>query len=392
MLLVHEHVTVLNQTPSAFRQLIHTDAIAPRRDDLALRIVIFGGEALELSSLAPWFARHGDQRPRLVNMYGITETTVHVTYRALTSADVDSGSVIGAPLPDLQLYLLDEDLRPVPMGVPGELFVGGDGLARGYLNRPELTAERFLANPFQPGTRLYRTGDRARWLPHHDLEYLGRLDQQVKIRGFRIELGEIEAMLARHPAVRDVVVVARDDVGDRQLVAYLVPKTPGTKLGDLRAYLEPHLPDYMIPSAFVQLDRLPLTENGKLDRRALPAPEPQRPELGTPYAAPRTPAERALTAVWQQVLRVKEVGMNDSFFSLGGNSLQLVQLLGFMSTAFTRKVSIAELFQYPTVRSLAAHLEQPAAASRLVAAQERAERQLAAIQRVEPAGVTRTLS
>jgi acyl carrier protein len=148
----------------------------------------------------------------------------------------------------------------------------------------------------------------------------------------------------------------------------------------------------MIPSAFVQLDRLPLTENGKLDRRALPAPEPQRPELGTPYAAPRTPAERALTAVWQQVLRVKEVGMNDSFFSLGGNSLQLVQLLGFMSTAFTRKVSIAELFQYPTVRSLAAHLEQPAAASRLVAAQERAERQLAAIQRVEPAGVTRTLS
>jgi acyl carrier protein len=361
-----------------------------RRDDLALRMIIFGGEALDLPSLAPWFTRHGDQCPRLVNMYGITETTVHVTYRALTSADLGSGSVIGAALPDLQLYLLDEEMRPVPIGVPGELFVGGDGLARGYLNRPELTAARFPSSPFQPDTRLYRTGDRARWLPNHDLEYLGRLDQQVKIRGFRIELGEIEAMLARHPQVRDAVVIARDDEADLRLVAYLVPKVSGAKLGDLRAYLEPHLPEYMIPSVFVQIDRLPLTENGKLDRRGLPAPEMQRPELGTPYVAPRTPAEHTLTAAWKQVLRVKQVGMNDSFFSLGGNSLQLVQLLGFMGTAFTKQVSIAELFQYPTVRSLAAFLDQPATTSRLGAAQARAQRQLTALKSIEPVPAAHT--
>jgi amino acid adenylation domain-containing protein len=383
-LLAEERVTVLNQTPSAFRQLIHEDA-ASARDGLALRFVIFGGEALDLRSLAPWFERHDDQHPRLVNMYGITETTVHVTYRALSADDLDAGSVIGAPLPDLQLYLLDEDLRPVPIGVPGELFVGGDGLARGYLNRPELTEARFIPNPFSPGTRLYRTGDRARWLPDFDLEYLGRLDQQVKIRGFRIEPGEIEALLRRHPAVRDVVVLARDADGERRLVAYVVPVDATAPGVDFRAYLQPHLPEYMVPSAFVRLERLPLTEQGKLDHRALPAPEPSRPELTTPYVAPRTPAEKILATAWQAVLRVKQVGVDDNFFELGGNSLRLVQLLGRLSAAYAA-VTLSLLFRFPTVRQLAAQLEQSGPSlSRLNSAQARAQRQRTALQLKCPA-------
>ncbi len=278
-LLTRERVTVLNQTPSAFRQLIPIDqAAAPGQ--LALRYVIFGGEALDLESLRPWFARHGDTRPRLVNMYGITETTVHVTYRPLAATDLDQGlgSAIGVPIPDLELYVLDEALRPMPVGVPGELYVGGAGVARGYLGRPELTAARFIPHPFSstPGARLYRTGDLARHLPDGDLEYLGRIDHQVKIRGFRIELGEIEAALRRCPQVRDAAVLARDDApGGRRLVAYLVTHAaaePGNALAaELRRQIQASLPDYMVPAVFVWLETLPLTTNGKLDRNALPA-------------------------------------------------------------------------------------------------------------------------
>jgi acyl-coenzyme A synthetase/AMP-(fatty) acid ligase/SAM-dependent methyltransferase/acyl carrier protein len=226
-LLCEERVTVLNQTPSAFRQLIQVEKTMGVSGNLALRYVIFGGEALELKSLIPWFERHGDQKPRLINMYGITETTVHVTYRPLTKEDAESatGSVIGVPIPDLQLYVLDAHRQPVPIGVPGEIYVGGGGVARGYLHRPELTAERFIPHPYsdEPGARLYKTGDLARILPDGDIQYLGRIDQQVKIRGFRIELGEIAAALEEHPAVRQAVVVDREDVqGDKRLVAYVV--------------------------------------------------------------------------------------------------------------------------------------------------------------------------
>jgi amino acid adenylation domain-containing protein/FkbM family methyltransferase len=226
-LLRTEQVTVLNQTPSAFYQLIRLEESSGIAQDLALRLIIFGGETLEFQRLKPWFDGHGDQFPQLVNMYGITETTVHVTYYPLSAADLSrtSGSVIGAPIPDLELYILDQYLQPVPIGVPGELYVGGAGLARGYLNRPELTAERFIPHPFSQklGARLYKTGDLARYLPDGAIEYLGRLDHQVKIRGFRIELGEIEAVLSEHPAVQQVVVVAREDVlGDKRLVAYVV--------------------------------------------------------------------------------------------------------------------------------------------------------------------------
>ncbi|MGB8508751.1 MAG: amino acid adenylation domain-containing protein, partial [Pyrinomonadaceae bacterium] len=232
-LLCRERVTVLNQTPSAFRQLMHAEDVLGRSPELALRYVIFGGEALELQSLRPWFEKHGDAKPRLVNMYGITETTVHVTYRPLALADLDeaAGSLIGVPIPDLQVYILDQHLQPVPLGVPGEMYVGGDGLARGYLHRPELTATRFVPDLFGqlPGARLYRTGDRARLLACGDIEFLGRVDQQVKIRGFRIELGEIESGINSCPGVRESIVIAREDKPDeKRLVAYVVPDTQQT--------------------------------------------------------------------------------------------------------------------------------------------------------------------
>ena len=228
-LLSREKVTVLNQTPSAFRQIIRVeDELKKDPQELSLRLVIFGGEALELQSLKPWFERHGDLVPQLVNMYGITETTVHVTYRPLTLADLNStSSVVGIPIPDLQVYILDQNQQPVPIGVPGEMYVGGAGLARGYLNRPELTAERFISNPFndQPEARIYRSGDLARYLPNGDIEYLGRLDHQVKVRGFRIELGEIESALTQNSEVRETIVITREDhQGDQRLIAYVVPK------------------------------------------------------------------------------------------------------------------------------------------------------------------------
>ncbi|HVQ25142.1 MAG TPA: amino acid adenylation domain-containing protein, partial [Planctomycetota bacterium] len=226
-LLAAERVTVLNQTPSAFRPLIAADERLGAGAPLALRLVIFGGEALELQSLAPWLARHGDASPQLVNMYGITETTVHVTRRVIRAADLATapGSVLGRPIPDLQVYVLDRHLQPQPIGVPGEMYVGGAGVARGYLDRPELTAERFVPDPFrpEPDARLYRTGDVARYLPSWDLQYLGRNDDQVKIRGYRIELGEIEAVLAQAPGVAQAAVAARSDWGDLRLVAYVVP-------------------------------------------------------------------------------------------------------------------------------------------------------------------------
>ncbi|MGH9931803.1 MAG: amino acid adenylation domain-containing protein, partial [Pyrinomonadaceae bacterium] len=241
-LLRREQVTVLNQTPSAFRQLMAVDEQHEQRAQLGLRLVIFGGEALEIQSLAGWYERHGDREPQLVNMYGITETTVHVTVRELTKADVEqqAGSVIGKAINDLQLYVLDSRMKPVPVGVAGELYVGGAGLARGYLNRPELTAERFVPHPFceREGERLYRTGDVGRWLNDGSLEYLGRKDKQVKIRGFRIELGEIESVLIRHEQIKEAaVIVKKNESGDKQLVAYLTGE-PGLLITELRGSLK----------------------------------------------------------------------------------------------------------------------------------------------------------
>jgi amino acid adenylation domain-containing protein len=364
-LLCQERVTVLNQTPSAFYQLLRVEEeigaqTGDRVGELALRLIIFGGEALEVGRLRPWFERHGDERPQLVNMYGITETTVHVTYRRLSLADLsqERGSPIGRPLPDLQLYLLDQQLQPVPLGVPGELHVGGQGLSRGYLNRPELTAERFIPNPFSqaPGARLYKTGDLARYLSNGELVYLGRSDHQVKIRGYRIELGEIEVVLSQHPGVRDVVVAARQEgSGELHLVAYVVLEqetAPATN--ELRSFLKEKLPEYMVPASFVVLETLPLTPSGKLDRAALPAPEPARPNLESPFVAPRTPVDEELAEIWRGLLGIERIGIRDNFFELGGHSLLLTQLGSRIQQAFQVQVPLRILFDAPTITDLSA--------------------------------------
>jgi amino acid adenylation domain-containing protein len=364
-LLTAERVTVLNQTPSAFRMLTQADAARPAPALLVLRYVVFGGEALDLGSLRPWVVRYGDETPQLINMYGITETTVHVTYRRILRGDLDRGlgSVIGEPIPDLQFYLLDEAGQPVPPGVAGEIFVGGAGVARGYLNRPELTAERFLADRFAgtPGARMYRSGDQARRLPDGEVEYLGRLDTQVKIRGHRIELREIEVVLRDHEGVGDAIVVMREDTpGDSRLVAYY---TNGSGAAEptaamLRGYLGQRLPEYMVPSYFVVLERIPLTPNGKADRRALPAPGRRRPELGHALVAPRTPVERWVAGHWRELLNIDEIGVHDRFFELGGTSITAMRLLARLSQDTGSRLPAVLLFRGPTVSEMARLLEQ----------------------------------
>jgi amino acid adenylation domain-containing protein len=362
-LLAAERVTVLNQTPSAFRNLIRTRAESLRADAqaLALRYVIFGGEALEVSGLRPWFELYGDRSPQLFNMYGITETTVHVTYRPLAAADCEQpGSVIGEPIADLQLHLLDPYLEPVPIGVPGEIHVGGAGLALGYLNRPALTAERFIPDRFgEPGERLYRTGDLARRLDNGDIEYLGRLDDQVKINGFRIEVGEIASHLAAHPAVRHAAVISVQAAGRTRLAAYVVAHPQMLLVpAELRAFLRQRIPEYMMPASFTMIDALPLTPHGKLDRSALPEPVEQREEGSTESEA-STDAEKAIAAIWSELLGVEHVGINENIFDIGANSIlaieaqQRLQRGGWM-------IPILDFFRYPTVKALAEALTRPA--------------------------------
>ncbi len=362
-LLSREGVTVLNQTPSAFRQLVLAEGERGRDPlPLALRYIIFGGEALDLASLEPWLGRHGDEQPRLVNMYGITETTVHVTYRPVSRADSGAGSLIGGPIPDLRLHLLDRGGRRVPLFAPGEIHVGGAGLARGYLNRPELTAERFVPDPFSshPGARLYRSGDQARLLPGRDLEYLGRIDDQVKIRGFRIEPGEIRAALLAHPAVREAVVVPRDGHGGKRLVAYLVVEAGrGPSDSELRELLAGRLPDHMIPAAFVRLPALPLNQNGKLDRRALPEPGSVR-EAESDFLPPYGLEEELLAAIWERVLEAGQVGRNDNFFALGGDSIRSIQIRSEAEKAGL-SFTVQQLFQHPTIRELAREIRHAGA-------------------------------
>jgi amino acid adenylation domain-containing protein len=317
--------------------------------------VIFGGEALNFESLASWFRDHGDARPQLVNMYGITETTVHVTARRVRTADLaaTAGSLIGRPISDLRGYVLDQHLELLPAGVPGELYVGGGGVARGYLGRPELTAERFVPDPFTGavGARLYRTGDVVRYDREGSLEFVGRADEQVKLRGFRIELGEIEAVLRRHRQVREAVVVLREDDGDKRLVAYVVGDAQAS---ELRAYMSERLPDYMVPSFFVPLNELPLMPNGKINRRALPAVESVEAKSDE---APRTATEDLLASLWAGVLHVDQVGVNDNFFELGGHSLLATQLMSRVRDAFGVELPLRELFEQPTVASLAEQVE-----------------------------------
>jgi len=394
-LLADQKVTVLNQTPSAFYQLIQAEESGVKDEKLALRLVIFGGEALELKYLKPWFKRHGDKTPQLVNMYGITETTVHVTYRPITYEDVESGqgSVIGEPIPDLQLYVLDGKLEPVPVGVGGELYVGGAGLGRGYLNRPELTMERFIPDPFskKPGARLYKSGDVARFLPNRDLEYLGRADQQVQIRGFRVELGEIESVLAEHKTIRQVVVLVREDQpGDQRLVAYFVQASnQAVSIPELRKHLRARLPEYMIPQYFVELEVIPLTPNGKVDRRALPEPQVDR-QAEENYVAPRSEVEKTIASIWQELLNIKNVGIHDNFFELGGHSLLLVRMLAKLQKSLRKELSIVEMFRHPTIAALGSFLTQKEKKEpSLGKAFDLAEKQRESLKRQKRAGVAR---
>jgi amino acid adenylation domain-containing protein len=380
-LLAEERVTVLNQTPAAFYQIIQVEDSGLVKP-LTLRYVIFGGEALNFANLRPWFDRHGDRKPQLINMYGITETTVHVTYRPVTAKDslIETRSLIGTPIPDLRLYLLDSRLQPAPQGAVGEIYVGGAGVARGYLNRPQLTAERFVADPFagQSGALMYKSGDLARLLDNGDIEYLGRGDMQVKIRGFRIELGEIEATLADHPGVQQAVVSARrEGPGEQKLVAYFVKKadrSPTTN--DLREFLRTRLPEHMVPYAYVQLDALPLTVNGKIDRAVLPPPAVA---VSAQPEATSTQLEQEILDIWHQVLDLQRIGLGDNFFDLGGDSLLLATVHTSLQKKLKIEISITDLFEFPTVRSLARHLgaKSPAEPS-FADAQQRAQKQRAA--------------
>jgi amino acid adenylation domain-containing protein/thioester reductase-like protein len=327
---------------------------------LPRQCLVLGGEAASWDLVEK--VQQSAPNCRILNHYGPTETTVGVlTYPVKSKCDSYNAKTvpIGCAIANTQVYLLDEQLQPVPIGVPGEIYIGGAGLARGYLNRPELTAEKFITVENLGGqdahpTRVYKTGDKARYLPDGNIEFLGRVDYQVKIRGFRIELGEIEAVLSQHPGVRQAVVsLSEDESANKRLIGYVVPKQQAPSISDLRHFLLNKFPEYMVPSAFVLLKSLPLTSNGKIDRRALPAPEQTRPELEAIYVAPRTLVEEQLAEIWAQVLGLEQVGIHDNFFDLGGHSLLITQLLAKVRDTFKVNLSLRSLFQEPTVANIA---------------------------------------
>ena len=328
----------------------------------SLRIVATGMDKVDPEQFRFWQRRVGD-RIRWSNTYGPAETTCVATiYDADLGSDLALPRVpIGRPIANTQVYVVDEFMNPVPVGVPGEVFIGGHGVSRGYINRAQLTAEKFLADPFseRPNARFYRTGDRARYLPDGNLDFLGRADQQVKVRGFRIELGEIEAALKDHEDVRDAVVVAKDDPsGDKRLVAYLIADQAASdlRIGEVRGFLSRKLPQHMLPAAVVMLDEWPLTPTGKVDRLALPAPESSRPDLGNEFLDPRTPVEETLAAIWAEVLKVEQVGVYDNFFELGGHSLAAAQVANRVRDTFAADLPVQDVFEYPVLAELAASI------------------------------------
>ncbi len=343
-LLKEERVSVLILPPTMLRLL-------PPAELPGIQTVVSAGEACTPEIVARWAPGR-----QFVNGYGPTESTIGATWGPAGQADV---LTIGRPFDNMQVYLLDERLRPVPVGVPGELHIGGAGLARGYLNRPELTAEKFIPNPFQPGSRLYKSGDLARSLPDGRIEFLGRIDQQVKLRGFRIELGEIEALLRRHPGVGETVVVARaDPPGGQRLVAYVAPAGESApEEGELRALLKGSLPDYMLPSAFVFLQKIPLTPSGKVDRKALPAPDLAHLVAEDGYVEPRSPVEKGLAEIWSQILGLPRVGLADNFFDLGGHSLLATQLTSRVREVFRVELPLRTLFEAPLLSQYAQQVE-----------------------------------
>ncbi|HEV2735334.1 MAG TPA: AMP-binding protein, partial [Longimicrobiaceae bacterium] len=364
-------VSVLDLPTAYWHELVSELERGSTHPPEGVRLVIIGGERALPERVAAW-RRHVGDGVRLVNTYGPTEATVVATLAELQGreeapvpADQPLPPVpIGRPVPNGRVYVLDREMGPLPVGARGELYVGGAGVARGYLRRPEVTAERFVPDPFGtgPGGRLYRTGDVARWRRTGELEFVGRADEQVKVRGFRIELGEIEGLLLRHPDVREAVVAAREDEpGRTRLVGYVVAVDQAPSAADLRAHLKAELPEYMVPAAFVVLAALPKTGSGKVDRRALPAPEaPGAPAES--YVAPESDAERRLAEIWAEVLRVERVGTRDDFFALGGHSLLATQVVSRVRQAFGAELPLRAVFEHPTVGELAALLPADAAA------------------------------
>jgi acyl-coenzyme A synthetase/AMP-(fatty) acid ligase/acyl carrier protein len=365
-LLREQKVTVLNQTPSAFRQLIATDIANEETFDFNLRFVIFGGEALDVTVLYPWIERYGDQRPALVNMYGITETTIHVTYKRIVRDDLSQPEVspIGVPIPDLQLYLLNEARELVPDGMPGELYVAGAGLARGYLNRPELTAECFTQRVAANGTRLYKSGDRVVRMANGEFAYLGRSDEQMKVRGFRIEPREIELCLCGHPEISSAVVMRHDyGDGDARLVAYVLPQ-PAFRMNEQTIHSLPEelaeraaveLPVHMRPSAYFVIPEIPLTPHGKVDREVL------RQMIGLKSDANSrahvSTSEQTILAIWEEVLQRKNIGTKDDFFDVGGTSLALMRIFAAVNQHFNIDLDLSVLSEEATIAQLASSVD-----------------------------------
>ncbi|MEM7129202.1 MAG: amino acid adenylation domain-containing protein [Chloroflexota bacterium] len=394
--LQEQSITHLWLPPSAL-------AVLTPGDLPALTVVVAVGEACPPDLVSRWGQEH-----RLFNGYGPTEATIATTMAECT--DVSRKPSIGGPLANMQVYILDRHLQPTPIGVPGELHIGGVGLAKGYLNRPDMTEEKFILNPYshQPGSRLYKTGDLARYLPDGTIDFMGRIDNQVKVRGYRIELGEVEAILTQHPAIQEAVVIVREDnPSDKRLTAYVTPATGLAETGTLetgtletgtleagqpidasalRHFVQERLPDYMVPTALVPLKEMPLTPNGKIDRNGLPAPQGVERHAKSTYISPRTQTERRIASIWQEALQIEKVGTNDNFFELGGHSLLMVQVHTQLQEAFDQEheIAIIDLFRYPTIKSLAHHLDQNQKTSeKLPNSQihEQAQRRLEALRR-----------
>ena len=347
-------VRLINTVPSAMTELIRTNSVPE-----TVRVINLAGEPLARKLVQQIHAQTNVER--VLNLYGPSEDTTYTTC-GMMERDKERGVTIGRPIAETQIYLLDEQLQPVPVGVIGELCIGGEGLARGYLGRPELTAEKFIANPFSsaPGMRLYRTGDLARYLPDGQIDFLGRADHQVKLRGFRIELGEIEAVLSQHPSVHQSIVMVHEDAqGEKRLVAYIVNAEAPAVPHELRSFVKQKLPAYMVPHVFVTLAELPLTPNGKVDRRALPAPDAPGEELsGSGDDAPRTPTQEMLAGIWCEVLGLKQVNLSDNFFDLGGHSLLATQLSSRLKEAFRVELPLRKIFETPLLLELAELIDE----------------------------------
>src|SRR6267378_1472513 len=387
---IQEHgVTTLWLTAALFHQMVDEQIGSLQ----GVRQLLAGGETLSPSHVCRMLEVIG--KNRLINGYGPTENTTFTCCHVMTAQSrIERTVPIGRPISNTRVYVLDRHMQPVPVGVPGELYIGGDGLAREYLHQPELTAQKFIPDPFsaEAGARLYRTGDRARYLPDGNIEFLGRIDHQVKIRGFRIELGEIEAGIARHAAVREAVVLAREDVpGDKRLIAYVVAANPPSDLvGELRTQLRASLPQYMIPAAFVLLDAFPLTPNGKVDRKALPAPQAER-QIERVLVAPRSELEQRIATVWREVLHLEHVGVKDNFFDLGGHSLLIVKTHARLCAVLKCELKVMDLFTYPTIEALTRHLGKETRTDALAEnALARVNRRNSGSKQTEPIAIVRS--